>query len=77
MKKDEITGALVPFDFSGIYDEFPALRRLPVGISVYTMPKLIDSSNAQPSDWCAIAEVIRNRYDAYTAPTLCHTPLRP
>ena len=53
MKKDEITGALVPFDFSGIYDEFPALRRLPVGISVYTMPKLIDSSNAQPSDGAA------------------------
>ena len=72
MKKDEITGALVPFDFSGIYDEFPALRRLPVGISVYTMPKLIDSSNAQPSDWCAIAEVIRDNYEAYDGFVVLH-----
>ena len=72
MKKDETTGALVPFDFSGIYDEFPALRRLPVGISVYTMPKLIDSSNAQPSDWCAIAEVIRDNYADYDGFVVLH-----
>ena len=72
MKKDEVTGALVPFDFSGIYDEFPALRRLPVGISVYTMPKLIDSSNAQPSDWCAIAEVIRDNYEEYDGFVVLH-----
>ena len=28
MKTDAATGALVPFDFSGIYDEFPSLKRL-------------------------------------------------
>ena len=72
MKKDEVTGALVPFDFSGIYDEFPALRRLPVGISVYTMPKLIDSSNVRPSDWCAIAEVIRDNYEGYDGFVILH-----
>lgn len=72
MKKDELTGALVPFDFSGIYDEFPAVRRLKVDIDVHTMPKLIDSSNVLPSDWCAIAEVIRDNYERYDGFVILH-----
>ena len=59
MRIDQKTGALIPFDFSGIYEEFPALRYLQVDIDVHTMPTLIDSSNMQPSDWVAMAEVIR------------------
>ena len=72
MKTDENSGALVPFDFSGIYDEFPAVRRLKVDIDVHTMPKLIDSSNVRPSDWCAIAEVIQANYDKYDGFVLLH-----
>lgn len=72
MKKDEKTGALVPFDFSGIYDEFPSLKRLHVNIDVHTMPKLIDSSNVRPSDWCAIAEVIRANYAKYDGFVVLH-----
>lgn len=72
MQTDEKTGALVPFDFSGIYDEFPSLRRLNVDIEVHTMPKLIDSSNVQPSDWCAIAEVIRLNYERYDGFVILH-----
>ena len=34
MKTDEKTGALVPFDFSGIYEEFPILRRLLTAASI-------------------------------------------
>ena len=72
MRPDEKTGALVPFDFSGIYDEFPSLRRLNVDIDVHTMPKLIDSSNVKPSDWCAIAEVIRDNYPKYDGFVILH-----
>ncbi len=72
MKTDEKTGALVPFDFSGIYEEFPILRRLNVDIDVHTMPKLIDSSNVHPSDWCAIAEVIRDNYEHYDGFVILH-----
>ena len=72
MRPDEKTGALVPFDFSGIYDEFPSLRRLNVDIDVHTMPKLIDSSNVKPSDWCAIAEVIRDNYEHYDGFVILH-----
>lgn len=72
MKKDEATGALVPFDFSGIYSEFPSLKRLHIDIDVHTMPKLIDSSNVHPSDWCAIAEVIRESYAKYDGFVILH-----
>ena len=72
MKTDEKTGALVPFDFSGIYEEFPILRRLNVDIDVHTMPKLIDSSNVHPSDWCAIAEVIKANYEKYDGFVILH-----
>ena len=72
MKRDETTGALVPFDFSGIYDEFPAVRRLKVDIDVHTMPTLIDSSNVRPADWCAIAEVIRDNYEGYDGFVILH-----
>ena len=72
MKTDEKTGALVPFDFSGIYEEFPILRRLNVEIDVHTMPKLIDSSNVHPSDWCAIAEVIKANYEKYDGFVILH-----
>ena len=72
MKTDEKTGALVPFDFSGIYEEFPILRRLNVDIDVHTMPKLIDSSNVHPSDWCAIAEVIKDNYEKYDGFVILH-----
>ena len=72
MKMDAATGALVPFDFSGIYGEFPSLRRLNVDIDVHTMPQLIDSSNVRPSDWCAIAGVIRDNYERYDGFVILH-----
>lgn len=72
MKTDEATGALVPFDFSGIYEEFPSLKRLHVDIDVHTMPQLIDSSNVRPADWCAIAGVLRDNYGRYDGFVILH-----
>ncbi len=72
MRIDQESGALVPFDFGGIYEEFPALRYLHVDIDVHTMPKLIDSSNMQPSDWVAMAEVIRTNYHRYDGFVVLH-----
>ena len=45
MKNDAETGALVPFDFSGIYDEFPSLKRLNVDIDVLTMDPVTTGSS--------------------------------
>lgn len=71
MKTDSASGALVPFDFSGIYEEFPSLRRLNFDIEVKTLGP-IDSSNVTPDDWARMASLIRDNYDAYDGFVVLH-----
>lgn len=72
MKTDAATGALIPFDFSEIYDEFPSLKRLNVNIDVQTMSPVIDSSNVTPGNWVALAELIRDNYLRYDGFVVLH-----
>ena len=72
MKTDAETGALVPFDFSGIYEEFPSLKWLNVDIEVYTMDPVIDSSNVSPANWLALARLIRDNYARYDGFVVLH-----
>ena len=70
--RTDASGVLVPFDFSGIYDEFPALRRLNVNIDAITMNPIIDSSNVSPENWCRLAELIRDNYASYDGFVVLH-----
>jgi len=72
MKTDARTGALVPFDFGSIYDEFPSLKRLNVDIDVKTMSPVIDSSNVVPANWLALARLIRDNYARYDGFVVLH-----
>ena len=72
MKTDAATGALVPFDFSGIYEEFPSLKRLNVDIDVETMNPVIDSSNVSPENWVTLARLIRDNYARYDGFVVLH-----
>ncbi len=72
MKTDAATGALVPFDFSGIYEEFPSLKRLNVDIDVHTVDPVIDSSNVEPAHWIALAQLIRDNYARYDGFVVLH-----
>ena len=72
MKTDEATGALVPFDFSGIYEEFPSLKRLNVDIEVLTMQPVIDSSNVAPHNWIELATILRDNYARYDGFVVLH-----
>ena len=72
MKTDEATGALVPFDFSVIYEEFPSLKRLKVDIEVFTIKPPIDSSNVSVENWVDIARIIRNKYESYDGFVILH-----
>ena len=72
MKTDESTGALVPFDFSGIYEEFPSLRRLNVDIEVHTIKPPIDSSNVSIENWVEMARLIRDNYARYDGFVILH-----
>lgn len=71
MKTDEKTGALVPFDFSGIYEEFPSIRRLNIDLEVKTLGP-IDSSNVIPTDWHELACLIRDNYHHYDGFVVLH-----
>jgi len=71
MKTDAATGALAPFDFSSIYDEFPALRSLDIRIDVHPFEP-IDSSNVTPELWVQLAEIIREKYAAYDGFVVLH-----
>lgn len=72
MKTDEATGALVPFDFSGIYEEFPSLKRLNVDIEVFTIKPPIDSSNVSVENWVDMARIIRDNYTKYDGFVILH-----
>lgn len=72
MKTDEATGALVPFDFSGIYEEFPSLKRLNVDIEVLTIKPPIDSSNVSIENWIVMARLIRDNYTRYDGFVILH-----
>ena len=72
MKTDAETGTLVPFDFRGIYDEFPSLKRLRVDIEVLTLSPVIDSSNVSPDNWLELARLIRDHYARYDGFVVLH-----
>ncbi len=71
MKTDAATGTLVPFDFNGIYEEFPSLRRLAVDIEVSQF-RPIDSSNVTPELWVRLAELIRDNYARHDGFVVLH-----
>lgn len=72
MRNDEATGALVPFDFSSIYSEFPSLRRLNVDIEVHTFERVIDSSNVSAAMWQTLAQLIEANYSLYDGFVVLH-----
>lgn len=69
--KDDGRG-LVPFDFAGILDEVPELRKFTLRIDSFTFDPLIDSSDVEPALWVKLAELIRDRYDAYDGFVVLH-----
>ncbi len=71
MHTDPESGALVPFDFTNIYEEFPALRSLDVDIEVLPFEP-IDSSNASPELWVRLAEKIGENYQLFDGFVVLH-----
>lgn len=71
MKTDSTTGALTPFDFNDIFEEFPYLRKLEVDIEVL-MFEPIDSSNVTPELWVKLARLIRDHYARFDGFVVLH-----
>lgn len=71
MKKNPSSGALSPFDFNGIYDEFPSLRGLNVDIEVMNF-RPIDSANVNPELWVRLAKIIQDNYTSFDGFVILH-----
>ena len=71
MKTNPETGALSPFDFNDMYEEFPYLKMLNVDISVLHF-KPIDSSNVTPALWIELARLIRDSYASFDGFVVLH-----
>ena len=72
MKEDPADGTLRPFDFSGIMEEVPELRKFAVNVDSYTFTPLIDSSDVEPTLWQSLAALILERYDKYDGFVILH-----
>ena len=67
-----IATAIKPFDFSGILEEVPELRKFALKIDSYTFNPIIDSSDVEPALWQSLARLIRDRYDDYDGFVILH-----
>jgi len=72
MKEDPIDGTLKPFDFNGILNEVPELRKFAFIIDSYTFSPLIDSSDVEPGLWKDLASLISQKYDSYDGFVILH-----
>ena len=72
MKEKSDEQGLVPFDFSGIADEVPELRKFACRIDNYTFDPLIDSSDVEPALWQQLARLIKDRYNDYDGFVILH-----
>lgn len=72
MVYDRLNDQLVPFDFEGIIDRVPEIRRLDFELTVITLPTLIDSSNMKPDIWGELGRIIQKNYLEYDSFVILH-----
>lgn len=72
MKKDPVTQALCPFNFSGILQEVPELRKFALKIDSISFNPPIDSSDVEPQRWVELSEIIRDNYESYDGFVVLH-----
>ncbi|RZK58740.1 MAG: asparaginase [Pedobacter sp.] len=72
MVNDAKTGTLIPFDFEQIQDNVPELARLDYQLSVHSFEPILDSSNMNPEVWAELAELIKEKYNAFDGFVILH-----
>lgn len=72
MSKDFETGALKAFNFNKLLQKIPELKQLDCAIETYSFEEPIDSSNMNPKQWCNIASVIEQHYNAFDGFVVLH-----
>jgi L-asparaginase len=65
-------GALVPLDLRELGAHLPFVRRLPIGLTVATMARPIDSSAMGTSEWIAICDAIVEHAPGHVGVVVLH-----
>jgi L-asparaginase len=72
MIRDMDSGALMPFDFEGIYEQIPVLKKYHYKLDFQCFDPLIDSSNVHPVTWVKLADIIESNYEKYDGFVVLH-----
>jgi L-asparaginase len=72
MMKNFETGALKAFNFAKLLQKIPELKQLDCNIETISFEHPIDSSNMNPEQWVAIAEMIEQHYDNFDGFVVLH-----
>lgn len=72
MIMDEETGALVPFNFEGIYEQIPVLKKFHCQLDFHCFDPVLDSSNMNPEVWAELATIIDKNYENYDGFVVLH-----
>ncbi len=72
MIKDPKTGSLRPFNFEGVYDQIPELKRFHYQLEFHCFEPLIDSSDISPAHWVELAEIIESNYESFDGFVVLH-----
>ncbi len=72
MIKDPATGSLRPFNFDGVYDQIPELKRFHYHLDFHCFDPLVDSSEMDPRRWVELAGVIEKHYEDYDGFVVLH-----
>ncbi len=72
MIKDEKTGTLIPFNFKGIYEQIPVLRRFHYQFDFHCFEPPLDSSDIKTEDWARLAGIIQKNYESYDGFVILH-----
>ncbi len=72
MIKNPETGSLQPFNFEGIYDQIPELKRFNYKLEFHCFDPLIDSSDMHPTHWVQLADIIEKNYASFDGFVVLH-----
>lgn len=64
--------SLIPFDFEQIIERIPELSMFGFRLTVIAFKQLIDSANANPAHWSALAGLIEENYNKYNGFVIIH-----
>lgn len=72
MIKNPDTGSLQPFNFDGIYEQIPELKRFHYKLDFHCFDPLIDSSDMHPNHWVRLVDIIEKNYSSYDGFVVLH-----